>query len=131
MKKLAFLILLATTTGAHAAEGPLTSRMSCQQVQGAVAKRGAAMLTFSERGYDRSSALTALATFGNHPYDRVVADHRFCLPRQAVTPIWVPTPPPIARSRSCACRRIPTRPNPACWAACCWTTVPGTASATC
>jgi hypothetical protein len=23
---------------------------------------------------------------------------------------------------SCASRRIPLRPNPACWAACCWTT---------
>src|SRR5690606_8210155 len=38
----------------------------------------------------------------------------------------LPDSPRIPSSRSCAYRRTPLRVNPACWVACCWTTLPGT-----
>ena len=41
------------------------------------------------------------------------------------------TSAPTTRSRGCASRRIRSRPSRACSAACCSTTAPGTASATC
>ena len=46
-------------------------------------------------------------------------------------PLIQPPPRATTRSPACACRRIRSRPSRACSAACCSTTAPGTAPATC
>ena len=63
---------MAPTT-ALALQGPLTTRMSCAQVQATVARHGALVLNFSPS-----------------TYDRVVRDQRWCLPGQTTQNLWVP-----------------------------------------
>ena len=51
--------------------------------------------------------------------------------RSAVDPAQTQRRAATTRSRGCGFRRIRSRPNRACWAACCSTTAPGIAPATC
>lgn len=85
----------AQSNTALALTGPVgqatTWKRSCAEVQGIVEKYGKAVLTHSPRGFDDSSLLTALATFGRHTSDRVVKDQRYCLHREATSPIYVST----------------------------------------
>ena len=55
-----------------------TANRTCGQIQGLVGKYG-------------KTVLVAPGTFGFHSEERVVVDQRFCLPRQATAPVYVPT----------------------------------------
>ncbi|MCA0421985.1 MAG: hypothetical protein LCH61_01465 [Proteobacteria bacterium] len=68
-----------------------TWRKTCAQIQGLVNSRNQAILTYSTQGFDGSNLFTTVMTMGNHTWDRVVKDQRFCLYGETTQPIWVPT----------------------------------------
>ena len=74
MKRSLVVLALLVPGSASALQGPLTTRMSCAEVQATVARRGALVLNFSA-----------------HTYDRVVYGQRWCLPSEGTIPIYVPT----------------------------------------
>ena len=63
-----------------------TAAASCARVQAVVRQNGAAILH-----YGRTARHGLDGMLSGYGYDRVAADARYCLPRQALTPIWVPT----------------------------------------
>jgi hypothetical protein len=74
MKALVLTFALLLPTAASALQGPLTTRMTCAEVQATVARRGAIVLNFSPS-----------------TYDRVVRDQRWCLPSEGTVNLYVPT----------------------------------------
>jgi len=63
-----------------------TATATCAKVQATVRQSGAAVLHYGRQA--RHGLDGMLSGYG---YDRVAADARYCLPRQSLTPIWVPT----------------------------------------
>ena len=88
---IAALALIAGTSGAMAQTGITSWTATCAQVQGAVARNGSAVVTFSPARAARQDPFSTILTLGSHSYDKVVLDQRYCLPRQGIKPIWVPT----------------------------------------
>mgnify|MGYP001279826054 CR=1 FL=1 len=68
-----------------------TWRQGCAQIQALVGGHGHAILTYRAFGYDPSTSVSAVATFGSYGYDRVVKDSRYCLTGEVTQPIWVRT----------------------------------------
>lgn len=74
MKRLVLVSALLVPTAASALQGPLTTRMTCTEVQSLVARRGTVLLNFSPS-----------------TYDRVVHGQRWCLPTEGTMILYVPT----------------------------------------
>ena len=73
---------MAQTNLDLALKGPVpqasTANRTCAQIQGLVSKYG-------------KTVLSSPGSFGFYSEERVVADQRFCLPRQGTTPVYLPT----------------------------------------
>ena len=74
MKRTVLAAALLASGPALALQGPLTTRMTCGEVQQLVARRGAVLLNFSP-----------------DTYDRVVHGQRWCLPTEGTIILYVPT----------------------------------------
>lgn len=73
MKRLLVAAALLVPTAALALQGPLTTRMSCAEVQATVARHGGIVLNFSA-----------------DTYDRIVRDQRWCMPTEGLVQSFVP-----------------------------------------
>lgn len=74
MNRLAMLACLVVLAPAAADARPMSSRMTCNEVQRLVARSGAVVMNFTPS-----------------TYDRVVRDRRWCLPTEGLVNLYVPT----------------------------------------